>query len=148
MKVGSRLKCTGGIYLFHNFFDSAKMSLENCLLSFRRFQERLRLRERLILVPMTRLADRENPLETFDAFQFKMRFHVKEHGTLNCALIEPGLRPQNKRDVNCPFYTSVFQYSNPTLLVLLNWWLVNTLSQPTMSKLIKKVSVELAKLIP
>ncbi len=70
---------------------------------FRRLQRRLRRRRIIFKVPIRRLVDRENPMERYNAIQFKNRFHMnKETTAYIMGLISPNLVSPMKRGCQLP----------------------------------------------
>ena len=127
------------------FVKSVKMSLSRLAA----FDERRRRQYRIASIPLTRLCDRQNPLEWYNAVEFKMRYHLyKDTAIFVSSLIENELNYPVRRGVHVPaiiqflavlrFYsTGAFQISNADL---------HNLSQPTISNLIKRVSEAIAKM--
>ena len=110
-----------------------------------RFQTRLDRRERISRVPLVRLRDHQNPLEKYDAAQFKLRYHMnKDTAVFVTNLVSSNLSCPIKRGVHVPpvavvrFYcTGGFQLSNADL---------HSLSQPTISNLVSRVLKAISKL--
>lgn len=104
---------------------------------------------RVAKIPLTRLRDRQNPLEWFNAVEFKIRYHMyKETAIFITDLISQDLSYRVPRGVYIPpviqfltvlrFYaTGNFQTDNADL---------HQMSQPTISNLVKRVSKAIAKL--
>lgn len=119
-------------------------------MAFRRleeFENRLR-RLSVVDIPRPRLVDRANPMEQYDAGQFRVRFHMtKDTARFIVDLIQEDLCSPIKRGSQLPplyqflavlrFYcTDAFQIVTGDL---------HAISQPTISKLVKRVSVAIAK---
>ena len=112
------------------------------------FEDRLERRRRICRIPTIRLRDRDNPLENYNALQFKARFHIyKETALYITSLISPEIFSSVKRGVHIPpiiqllatvryFSTGSFQLCVADL---------HGISQPTVSKIIKRVSLAIAK---
>jgi len=118
--------------------------------------ERLRLLElrwerqrRVNRLPLRRLRDRKNPLELYNPVQFKVRYHMhKETASFVASLISEKLSAPRRRGVYIPpviqvltvlrFYaTGDFQMTHADL---------HNFSQPTISKLVRRVSTAIARL--
>jgi hypothetical protein len=114
-------------------------------------QERFDRRTRVSRIPLVRLRDRQNPVEWYNALEFKLRYHMyKDTAIFITNLISPELSYHLKRGVHIPpvvqfcavlrFYaTGGFQMSNAD---------IHQMSQPTICHLVKRVSTALAKLRP
>ena len=121
------------------------MSLER----FQNFNKRLQRRNRIAQIPLIRLRDRANPLEDFSEVQFKKRFHMhKVTVAYICNLITEDLSAPVRRGTVLPpilqlcvalrFYcTGMFQQDNCDL---------HAISQPTVSNVVRRVSLAIAKL--
>lgn len=115
----------------------------------RKFDKRIRRRDRIARIPLRRLRDRENPLESYSEVQFKQRFHMyKETVVFITNLIQHDLHAPLRRGIQLApiiqvliairFYcTGMFQLSNCDL---------NNVSQPTISNVVKRVSGAICKL--
>ena len=123
------------------------MSLERLRNLNRRFQRR----NKIAKIPLIRLRDRANPMEDFTEVQFKTRFHMHK-ATVHyiCSLISGDLSAPIRRGTYLPpilqlciairFYcTGIFQHVNCDL---------HAISQPTVSNVVKRVSLAIAKLRP
>jgi len=127
------------------------MAPETSLARLRRLEKRLRRRHVIATIPIIKLKDRENPLEALNSAAFKERFHMFiETAAFVIKLIGPNLIAPVRRGCQLP----------PALQVLtvIRFYCTNSFQlhvgdsynthQSTVSRLIKKVSVELAKLRP
>lgn len=113
------------------------------------FENRRERQRRIASIPLIRLRDRHNPLEWYNAIEFKLRYHLyKETAIFVADLIQSDLSSPIRRGVHIPpivqflvvlrFYaTGGFQLDNADL---------HQLSQPTICNLVKRVSSAIAKL--
>ncbi|XP_035715090.1 putative nuclease HARBI1 [Folsomia candida] len=118
--------------------------------------DRLRILERrmgrprrIAQIPLTRLRDRSDPMECFDAIQFKARFHIfKDTALYIVDLIKGDLCASLRRGTHIPphiqflivqrfFCDGSFQLTTSD-----NY----KVSQPTVSNLVKRVATAIAKL--
>lgn len=113
------------------------------------FEERLRRRDRISQVPLTRLRDRDNPLEYYNSVHFKQRYHMwKETAIFVAELISEDL-------TRFPLRRGVYLPPIIQLLAVLRFYAtgsfqmvigdLHTLSQGTVSNLVKRVSIAIAK---
>lgn len=112
-------------------------------------ERRIGRRRRIALIPHTRLRDRSDPMECFDAVQFKTRFHIfKDTALYIVDLIKGDLCAPLRRGTHIPphiqflivqrfFCDGSFQLTTGD-----NY----KVSQPTVSNLVKRVSTAIAKL--
>jgi len=127
------------------------MAPESGFERLRRVDERLARQRRIRSIPRTRLMDRSNPMENYNALQFKRRYHMTKDTALYILnLVGPTLVSPLKRGCQIPpmlqllaaaryFCTGSFQ------LVIGDY---TTMSQSTISRVIKRVSISIAKLLP
>ena len=113
------------------------------------FENRLERRARVAKIPLNRLRDRENPLERYNAVQFKVCYHLyKDTAVYVAELISASISKPLRRGVHIPpllqFLTVLryyanggFQISNADL---------GCVSQSTMSSLVKRVSTAIARM--
>ncbi|XP_021953570.1 putative nuclease HARBI1 [Folsomia candida] len=113
------------------------------------FEYRRERQRRVAVIPLRRLRDRQNPVEWFNAVEFKLRYHMyKDTAIFVTGLIQHELSSPIRRGIHVPpvvqfltvlrFYaTGCFQLDNADL---------HTLSQPTICNLVKRVSASIAKL--
>ena len=119
------------------------------LLRLANFEARRRRQARISTIPLPRLRDRQNPLEWYNAVEFKLRYHLYKDTALYIVdLIQRDLSHPIRRGVHVPpvvkflavlrFYaTGGFQISNAD---------IHQISQPTICNLVRRVSIAIAKL--
>lgn len=114
-----------------------------------RLQELIRRRDRRKKIPVSRLRDRENPFEFFNEIQFKRRYHMyKDTVAYVINEIAANLCSPMKRGTQLPptlqvLITLQFYCTGSMQITLADYCKIN---QSTASRVIKRVSTELAKL--
>jgi len=128
-----------------------KMAPETRFERLRRLQRRLGRRRRLYSVPITRLADRENPMERYNAVEFKRRYHMTKDtcvyilGHISDSLISP-LRRGCQLPPALQFLAVLRFYCTGSFQLLIGDY--TTMNQSTICRLVKRVSLLIAKLRP
>jgi len=113
-----------------------------------RLEERLERRKRMRLFPQRRLKDMENPIELYNSYEFKLRFHMyKETAIFIARLIEEDLCSPIKRGVHIPGIIQTliairFYVTNSFQIVVGE---LHNITQPTVSNIILRVSKAIAK---
>ena len=111
---------------------------------FHDFLNRVERRRRISRVPWPRLKDRGNPIEIFDAAQFKSRFHLDKDTVLyicKLLIIKDHLSPGRRQGVSLPSVielTTVLRFYATGSFQLCIADLQNV-SQSTVSKLVGRV---------
>jgi len=114
-----------------------------------RFEQQLqRRRRRSIHLPICRLQDRDNPLEWFDNFEFKRRFHMyKESAVFIIELIKMELCAPVRRGAQLPpaiqFCIAARFYATGSFQLTLGD--LHKVGQPSVSKVVRRVSIAIAK---
>jgi hypothetical protein len=117
----------------------------------KRFERRIRRRRVISQIPVVRLKDRENPFENYNSAEFKQRYHMfKSTAHFLLELIGPKLISPLRRGCQLPpaiqFLAVVRFYCTGSFELVIGDY--SGMSQSTMSKLIKRVSIQLATLRP
>jgi hypothetical protein len=112
-------------------------------------ERRLHRRNRIMRVPLLRLKDYLNPMERYDAVQFKLRYHMeKETVQFVLELIQENLCAPVRRGVTIPpiiQLTTVLRFYATGSFQLTIADLIN-LSQSTISRLVVRISKRIAQL--
>jgi len=127
------------------------MAPESSFERVRRLEDRLNRRRRLQSIPVTKLADRSNPMENYNAQQFKQRYHMnKDTANYILNLIAVSLVSPLKRGCQIPpalqFLAVVRYYCTGSFQLVIGDF--TTMHQSTISRLVRRVSIQIAKLRP